>query len=153
MSKVRKLSDAQKAELEEYSETNSDEIYDNSSADSWIEKDYVENFLKYPNRLYVLEGNIDEDRFTELENGAEPSKKEIEIYNESVLDDFFYGNDYMTGGWFSINQVTMNENLSSYVLFVSTGGSMMYDQWIHGVFDTEDEAYESFEKDYISRVL
>jgi len=45
------LSVSQKNELKIYAETNSDEIYDNSSAERWFEKENLEDLHDLPIKL------------------------------------------------------------------------------------------------------
>ena len=77
MGSTKKLNESQKNEIRIYAETNSDELYDNSSAERWVGKENLDDLQDYPNKLYLLEGIIDDERLSKLENGEDPTKAHI----------------------------------------------------------------------------
>ena len=119
MGSTKKLNESQKNEIRIYAETNSDELYDNSSAERWVGKENLDDLKDYPNKLYLLKGIIDDERLSILENGEEPTKAEKDLYLEYVLDDFFEGDNYETGGWCSVIEVQTHDSLRGWVTFVS----------------------------------
>ena len=49
--------------------------------------------------------------------------------------------------------MAQENSLGGWVTFVSKGGGMNYEEWIQGVYDTDDEAYEALDAIYIRRMV
>jgi hypothetical protein len=82
----------------------------------------------------------DEDRVEKLENGAQPSKKEKELFREYWLGNHFGGESMTHFGLVKVQ--------GRVVLLFSHGSSFEgISVWVSGYFDTWEEAFNSLDQD------
>jgi len=86
----------------------------------------------------------DEDRVEKLENGAQPSKQEKELFREYWLENYFGGESMTHFGLVKIQ--------GRVVLLFSHGSSFEgISVWVSGEFDTWEEAFNSLDKDGVRK--
>jgi len=99
----------------------------------------IDEWEKYSaDRIY---DKITEERYNELYEGAEPTKKEIEMWREAVIADFY--DDPEWDGGYILRAIRDSSGREVVALLHTSGGGWDYSESIVGVFRSHEEAREA----------